>query len=262
MSPPPDGPASASAWDAADYDSCGAFVWEYGASLVELLGPRSGERVLDVGCGTGHLTARIAEAGANTLGIDASESMVQRARANYPQLDFQVLNALDMGLGPRFDAVFSNAALHWITEPETAAAGIFNALRPGGRFVAELGGEGNIRAIIAAVHRARERVGAPAIDRLPWYFPSAAQYTALLERLGFTVRSAELFPRPTRLGEGDGVLVAWLRVFAMPLLSDLSEPERSRVCGMAEDDLRATMLYDETWVADYVRLRVFAVKTQ
>ena len=248
------------AWDAATYDSCGTFVWEHGADLIEVLAPRPGDRVLDVGCGTGHLTARIAESGADVLGIDASEAMVLQARSNYPHLRFEVLDALEMDLEPQFDAVFSNAVLHWITEPDAAAARILKALKPGGRFAAEFGGKGNISTIIEAVHRARERMGAKRIEQVPWYFPSAGEYSALLERLGFEVTHAQLFDRPTRLGEGDGTMVAWLQMFAEPLLNDLTEPERGKVCGIAEDALRANMLNDGAWVADYVRLRVVAGK--
>ena len=255
---PPDRLDSSAAWDAAKYDSCGTFVWEHGAGLVETLAPRSGERVLDVGCGTGHLTAKIAATGADVLGIDASGSMVRQARTNYPNLRFEVLDALEMRLEPLFDAVLSNAVLHWITEPYVAASNIFGALRPGGRFVAELGGKGNIRAIIAAVHRARRKIGAPAIERMPWYFPDADEYSTLLGRLGFTVTHARLFSRPTELGEGQGVMTAWLRMFAEPLLADLTEPQRGNVCAIAEDHLQATMLRDGAWVADYVRLRVVA----
>ena len=252
--------AAPRAWDAAEYDSCGTFVWEHGTDLVEMLAPRPCDRVLDVGCGTGHLTARIAESGADVLGIDASESMVLQARSNYPHLRFEVLDALAMKLGPEFDAVFSNAVLHWITEPDVAASGIFNALKPGGRFVAEFGGRGNISTIIKAVHRARERIRARPIEHVPWYFPSAGEYAALLERLGFTVTYARLFDRPTRLGEGDGTMMTWLKMFGEPLLNDLTESQRDIVCGIAEDALRATMLDDGVWVADYVRLRVVAEK--
>ena len=247
-------------WDAAEYDSCGTFVWEHGTDLVEMLAPRPCDRVLDVGCGTGHLTARIAESGADVLGIDASESMVLQARSNHPHLRFEVLDALAMKLGPEFDAVFSNAVLHWITEPDVAASGIFNALKPGGRFVAEFGGRGNISTTIKAVHSARKSMGAPLIDRIPWYFPSAGEYAALLERLGFTVTYARLFDRPTRLGEGDSTMMTWLKMFGEPLINDLAESERDIVCGIAEDALRATMLDDGVWVADYVRLRVVAEK--
>ena len=252
--------AAPRAWDAAEYDSCGTFVWEHGTDLVEMLAPRPCDRVLDVGCGTGHLTARIAESGADVLGIDASESMVLQARSNYPHLRFEVLDALAMKLGPEFDAVFSNAVLHWITEPDVAASGIFNALKPGGRFVAEFGGRGNISTIIKAVHRARERIRARPIEHVPWYFPSAGEYAALLERLGFTVTYARLFDRPTRLGEGDSTMMTWLKMFGEPLINDLAESERDIVYGIAEDALRATMLDDGVWVADYVRLRVVAEK--
>ena len=258
LSQSPYRPESPGTWDAARYDSCGTFVWEHGADLVEMLAPRPCDRVLDIGCGTGHLTARIAESGADVVGIDASESMVLQARSNYPHLRFKVLDALAMDLEPQYDAVFSNAVLHWITEPDVAGAGIFNALKPGGWFVAEFGGRGNISAIIEAVHSARERVRAKPVERVPWYFPSAGEYAALLERLGFTVTYARLFDRPTRLGEGDGTMVTWLKMFGEPLLNDLTESERDMVCGIAEDALRATMLDDGVWVADYVRLRVVA----
>ena len=247
-------------WDAARYDSCGTFVWEHGADLVEMLAPRSCDRILDVGCGTGHLTARIAESGADVLGIDGSKSMVRQARSNYPHLCFEVVDALEMNLGPQFDAVFSNAVLHWITEPDVAASEVFNALKPGGRFVAEFGGRGNISTIIEAVHCARERIRARPIDRKPWYFPDAGEYAALLEHLGFKVSYARLFDRPTRLGEGDGTMMTWLKTFGEPLLNDLTESQRDTVCGIAEDALRATMLDDGAWLADYVRLRVMAEK--
>ena len=203
-------PGQPRGWDATKYDSCGTFVWEHGADLVDMLAPGPRDRVLDVGCGTGHLTARMAESGADVLGIDASESMVQQARSNYPHLRFEVLDAREMALEPQFDAVFSNAVLHWITEPHPVASGIFNALKPGGRFVAEFGGRGNIHTIVEAVHRARGCIGAAPIERVPWYFPSADEYAALLEGMGFTVGYARLFDRPTRLGEGDGTMITWL----------------------------------------------------
>lgn len=254
------GPGAPRTWDAAKYDSCGTFVWEHGTDLVEMLAPGPRDRVLDVGCGTGHLTARIADSGAVVLGIDASESMVLQARSNYPDLRFEVVDAREMDLEPQFDAVFSNAVLHWITEPEMAAAGIFAALRPGGRFVAEFGGRGNIGTIIEAVHGARESMEAPPIKRVPWYFPGADEYASLLEGLGFTVGYARLFDRPTRLGEGDGTMITWLQMFAEPLLNDLPESERDTVCCIAEDDLRSKLVQDRVWVADYVRLRVMAEK--
>src|SRR2546423_15463085 len=136
--PPPRG------WDPGLYDGKHAFVWQYGASLVELLQPRPGERILDLGCGTGHLTAQLAAAGANVLGIDSDAAMIEQARKAYPALHFEQRDARDFHFDEPFDAVFSNAVLHWIKEPERVIVCLRRALKPGGRFVAEFGGRGNV----------------------------------------------------------------------------------------------------------------------
>src|SRR5262245_22336955 len=141
-------------WDAGLYDGRHAFVWRHGASLVELLAPKPGERVLDLGCGTGHLTARIAEAGAVAVGLDGSAEMLKQARAAYPQLEFVQADARDFRFDEPFDAVFSNAVLHWINEPAAVIRCVRDALKPGGRFVAEFGGRGNVRAVVAALQAA------------------------------------------------------------------------------------------------------------
>ena len=247
-------------WDATGYESQGAFVWEMPAGLLDLLRPAAGERILDVGCGTGHLAARIAERGAGVLGIDASPSMVERARGNYPTLRFELLDVLEMRLRSEFDAVFSNATLHWVIRPDEAASRILDALKPGGRFVAELGGRGNIAMIAGALLAARREADAPAVARLPWYFPGAEEYSALLERAGFRVESARLFPRPTPLGDGEGALVDWLEMFARPLLDDLATSLRAEVLGAVERRLRPALYRDGRWEGDYVRLRVKAWK--
>ena len=247
-------------WDATKYDICGTFVWRLGVALIELLDPRPGERILDVGCGTGHLTAKIAELGAEVLGIDSSQSMIERARRNYALLRFEVVDALELNLGPQFDAVFSNAALHGITKPEIAVSEIFDALKPGGRFVAEFGGKGNISTIIAAIHRAHEQVGGPVTGDDPWYFPSVDEYSWLLEHAGFIVESAHLFDRPTPIGHEEAGLSTWLEVFSVPLLKGLTESGRNRAFSIVEEELRPLMYRDGTWVADYVRLRVMALK--
>jgi trans-aconitate 2-methyltransferase len=243
------------------YDAAGGFVWELGSSLIELLGPERGERILDVGCGTGHLAARIAEAGAEVLGIDASSSMIEQARKNYPRLRFEVVDVLEMDGRSEHDAVFSNAVLHWVTRPELAATRIFDTLKPGGRFVAELGGEGNISMIVAAVGRAREEIGFPGMRTDAWYFPGLDEYSSLLESVGFVIGSAELFPRPTPLGMGEGGLGGWLDIFAEPLMEGLSGPRRKAVVSAVEEMLRPSMFRDGTWWGDYVRIRVRALKT-
>ncbi|MDP6496008.1 MAG: methyltransferase domain-containing protein, partial [Dehalococcoidia bacterium] len=177
-----------------------------------------------------------------------------------PLLRFEVLDALALNLGPRFDAIFSNAALHWITKPEIAVSKIFGVLRPGGRFVAEFGGKGNIRTIIAAIHRAREQVGTPVTGDDPWYFPGVDEYSSLLEHEGFIVESAHLFNRPTPIGHEEEGLSGWLEVFTAPLLKGLTESECNRAFSIVEEELRPTIYRDGTWVANYVRLRVMALK--
>ncbi len=162
-------------WDAALYDDRHSFVWKRGAALIELLAPRSGEWVLDLGCGTGHLTAKIAEAGAEVIGIDSSPEMIEEARRLYPGLPFGVGDARDFHFDEPFDAVFSNAVLHWIKPPEEAVACVRRALKPGGRFVAEFGGRGNVAAIIGALDAAACAIGLGAWGH-PWYYPSIGEY--------------------------------------------------------------------------------------
>ena len=249
-----------SAWDAIKYDTCGAFVWRLGADLIEILDPKSGERILDVGCGTGHLTARIAEKEADVLGIDSSRAMIDRARVNYPLLRFEVIDALELKRSPEFDAVFSNATLHWITKPETAVSGMFDALKPGGRLVAEFGGKGNVSAIVAALLHAREHIGVKVLADEPWYFPSADEYTSVLKSQGFIVKSAHLFNRPTPLEGEERGLRNWLETFSERLLQGLTEPERYQVFSSVENKLRGTMFKNRTWIAEYVRLRIVALK--
>lgn len=232
------GDAMAGDWDATLYDGRHDFVWKFGDSLVELLAPRPGERVLDVGCGTGHLTAKIATAGAEAVGLDPSAEMLAAARREYPQLRFVEGDARGFDLGA-FDAVFSNAALHWVRPAEDAVRWIARALRPGGRFVAEFGGKGNVARIVAAC-------GGGTPD---WYNPGVAEYAGLLEAHGLEVRFATLFDRPTPL---EGGLRDWLRQFA----PGVGEGEYGRI----EDAARADLWREGRWVADYRRLRVVAVK--
>lgn len=169
------GEKSANEWDTDSYDEGHSFVFEYGEGVVDLLEPEHGEQILDLGCGTGHLTDRIAESGANTVGLDASEEMIEKAQETYPESTFVNEDARDFSFDDPFDAVFSNAALHWIPEQDAVLNSVANALVPGGRFVAELGGAGNVAAIVNAV---REEATARGYDvESPWYFPSISEYT-------------------------------------------------------------------------------------
>jgi len=250
-------------WDAGHYDGEHAFVYEYGADLLGLLAPEPGERILDLGCGTGHLTAEIADAGAAVLGVDRSPSMVREARAAYPDIPFARADARSLPAEGAFDAAFSNAALHWIPEADHDAvlSTVREALVPGGRFVAEMGGRGNVAALVDATVAELAARGY-AIEN-PWYFPAVGEYTSRIESHGFEVTLARLFDRPTELEGGPDGLRNWLGMFGDSLLADVPEDERDDVLGAVEDWLREEM-YDpetETWTADYRRLRFVAVRT-
>lgn len=243
-------------WAAATYDRSAGYVSRLGEGVVELLDPRPGERVLDLGCGTGDLTAEISSRGARVLGVDASPQMISRAADKYPGLRFEAGDARDYRGAGGFDAVFSNAALHWIPAASQVIRTVHGALRPGGRFVAELGGRGNVRTIERAVEETLTERGLPV--RNPWYFPGLAEYAGLLEDGGLEVGYAVLFDRPTPIGE-EG-MERWLEVFAGSFLEGLSTAQRGEVVGRVVEKVRPDLLGSDGWVADYRRLRVAAVR--
>ena len=240
-------------WDPERYRRNASFVAAGGEPVLALLAPQAGERILDVGCGEGALTALIA-ARASVVGIDASAEQVASARAR--GLDARVMDGANLPFADEFDAVFSNAALHWMKDLDGVFAGIRRALKPGGRFVAEMGGEGNVATVRRALHDAvaRRGVDAGAVD--PWRFPSVAEGRALLERNGFVVRFIELFARPTRL---PGPLADWLDTFAESFLDRLPPEARGPVKAEIEGYVRDRLCDDAgRWTVDYVRLRFAA----
>ena len=243
-------------WSAERYARTAAFVPEHGAPVLELLAPRPGERVLDLGCGDGVLTARIAAAGASLVAVDAAPDMVRAARSR--GLDARVLPGQHLAFDSEFEAVFSNAALHWMRPAEAVLAGVYRALKPGGRFVAEMGGHNNTAAIMVAFGAVLGRRGLDAQRLSPWYFPSAAAWRGKLEAAGFAVDEVRLIPRPTPLPAG---IEAWLDNFAEDFLGALPAAERTTARAEIVDLLRP-VLVDETgtWIADYVRLRFRAFR--
>jgi trans-aconitate methyltransferase len=243
-------------WDARLYDRSHSFVWKHGAALLELLSPQPGERILDLGCGTGHLTAQIAAAGADVIGIDSAAAMIEQAHRAYPALHFEVADARAFAFAEPFDAVFSNAALHWIKPPDSVVACVYGALKPGGRFVAELGGKGNVQATATALADAARGVGVTPPES-PWYFPSLGQYAGLLEAGGLEVTFALLFDRPTAL-EGEQGMRRWVEMFGDDTLAAVPPDRREEFLGAVEERLRPVLYRDGTWYADYRRLRVVA----
>ncbi|WP_442922060.1 class I SAM-dependent methyltransferase [Microcoleus sp. ARI1-A3] len=248
-------------WNTTLYEQQHAFVWQYGESLLELLYPKAGEQILDLGCGTGQLTEKIAQSGAFVQGIDSSLSMISTAKANYPHIKFAAADARDFYVEEPLDAVFSNAVLHWIKQPDAVINCVEKALRPGGRFVAEFGGKGNVGAIAGALLSVLSEIGSEEPESLnPWYFPSIGEYALLLENQGFEVGYAVLFDRPTPLEGGSAGMVNWIEMFAGGFLSGLSEEVRSRAIRTVEERLRPALYRDGNWSADYRRIRVVAVK--
>lgn len=252
--------AQGSKWDAALYDDKHSFVWKLAAGLLELLDAKPGERILDVGCGTGHLTAQIAASGAEVTGIDRSSEMIEQARSAHPSLHFEVVDAREFKFAHPFDAVFSNATLHWVTEPERAVACISAALRPGGRFVAEFGGKGNIAALVAALNRAWKNLQVQEPLSNPWYYPSLAEYAVLLERHGLEVTYGILFDRPTPLEDGERGLRNWLDMFGASIAEKLPTYLQDNLKEEVEREARRDLFHDGRWVIDYRRLRVVARK--
>ncbi len=248
-------------WNAALYENKHAFVWQYGEDLLQLLNPKQGERILDLGCGTGQLTEKIGTSGAVVMGIDNAPAMIEKAKQNYPDLRFDVADGRNFQVEQPLDAVFSNAALHWIKEPDAVINCVHQALKPGGRFVVEFGGKGNVQAITTALESALEQIGISQAQVLnPWYFPSIGEYATRLEKHGFDVNYAVLFARPTPLADADAGMANWIKMFAIAYLTKLSEQQQMQVISKVEESLKSTLYQDKTWMADYRRIRIVAFK--
>jgi SAM-dependent methyltransferase len=246
----------AQTWDPERYARNARFVSDLAGPVVELLDPRPGERILDLGCGDGVLTAKLAALGCEMVGVDGSGPQIEAARKL--GLDARVMDGEKLAFEDEFDAVFSNAALHWMRNPEAVIAGVRRALRRNGRFVAEFGGYGCVAKIKKALVEALNRRGLDGEGAVPWYFPTVEEYSGLLKKAGFSVRYIALVPRPTPL---PGDVTGWLETFAESFLSRLPAAERPAYVAEVREALRPLLADAEgKWTADYVRLRFVAIK--
>jgi trans-aconitate methyltransferase len=245
-------------WNADLYKNNYAFVFQYGNSLLEWLQPQAGEHILDLGCGTGELTAQLAAGGAQVTGLDASAAMIASAQRSFPQVNFVVANAASFSLPEQFDAVFSNAALHWMLDKEAVAARMYQHLKPGGRLVLEMGAKGNVASLLQALEQAMQRHGYTYTPF--WYFPSVGEYTSLLEKYGFRVQQVLCFDRTTELADPENGIIDWFDMFGDHFFENIPAEKRTAILQQAQEALRPTHYRNGKWYADYVRLRIAAVK--
>lgn len=243
-------------WNADEYKKHASFVPSLSNEVMDLLSPQQGEEILDIGCGDGELTFEIKQIGCSVIGIDSSSSMVKSTKKR--GIEAYVIDGHKLTYQDKFDAVFSNAALHWLTKPEQVIKGVYKALKLNGRFVAEFGGNGNIAALIKAMQEVFDENKDFGDFIQPWYFPTISEYKELLEKNGFEVKNIKLIPRPTPLNCG---VEKWLEIFAEGITNHLNIEQTKLFLSLVEDKL-STILYtdDDGWVADYVRLRFEAKK--
>lgn len=249
-------------WNPSLYDEQHAFVSQYGSNLIDLLNPKPGEYILDLGCGTGDIANALTEKGVHVKGIDSSEDMINRARQKYPHIPFLKADATALTEINTYQAVFSNAVMHWITDPEKALDSIYHSLQIGGRFVAEFGAKGNVEQITSTIKKQAKKLHIPYDNtKFPWYFPSIGEYTTLMENTGFHVTYARIFDRPTILKGEDG-LENWINMFGQSMFKHISKPSREQLVKAVENSLRDKIYLNNEWVADYKRIQIIGLKVK
>ena len=248
-------------WDPQLYDEKHHFVYEYGKVLLSMLQAQPGERILDIGCGTGVLTHQLANSGAWVTGIDKSPEMVAKAAQSFPAIEFLVQDVVQLTLNQQFDAILSNATLHWVPKAAEAVRCMYQHLKSGGRLVAEFGGAGNVHHIVQALRATLSQHGFnQQANRNVWYFPTPEEYTKLLREHGFRVEYCQLHPRPTPLKDQQRGITDWLRMFGAHFFDGIEPPQVDSVIEDTQSRLKETNYQNHQWYADYVRIRVMACK--
>jgi trans-aconitate methyltransferase len=248
-------------WNANLYDDKHSFVFKFGEDLVDVLNPKAGERILDLGCGTGVLSNLIAESGASVVGIDSSADMINKAKTEYSNIDFQILSATDFYFEKPFDAIFSNAVLHWVLDKESAIDCMYKNLKPGGRLVLEMGGKNNVSSIINAIKKVLIKYEFEENAKTQiWYYPSLSEYSTLLENKGFRVTYASHYDRETELKDKENGIKDWLKMFCNSYFKNIDPATLDNILNEIQSALKPVLFINDKWIADYKRLRVVAIK--
>ncbi len=250
-------------WNAELYDQKHDFVFKYGENVLDLLEPKPGENILDLGCGSGYLTNAIREEGAEVLGVDSSAEMIAKAKQSYRETGFKVANVTDLNFDASFNAVFSNAVLHWIKAENQSKMmnAVFTALKPGGRFVAEMGGKGNVGLMISTLKKILNQYGYQQQAEMDYlFFPSVGEYTSMLEKAGFRVTYAAHFDRETLLQDQAEGVKKWITMFASDFFIGIKEAHQQEILQELTHQLQPYYERDGEWYADYKRLRFIAIK--
>jgi trans-aconitate methyltransferase len=248
-------------WNPTLYNDKHSFVYNYGEDLITILQPEKHERILDLGCGSGQLTYKISQLTKEVVGIDSSMEMIADAKSKFNTIDFQVANAADFSFKEKFDAIFSNATLHWVLKYKEVIQCMFDNLNNGGRIVLEFGGKGNVQTIVNQLRKSLVNRGYVEQSELKqWYFPSAAEYTAELEDAGFKVTMAQHFDRSTELVDQNTGIKDWIAMFGKAFFKNVSLEHIEDIKQEVQEKIQSKCFKNGKWYADYKRIRIVAVK--
>ena len=248
-------------WDVNLYNEKHGFVHKYGADLIELLDPKKGECILDLGCGSGQLTDKISSFAEQVIGIDSSKEMIVSSKKLFPDIKFYHMDAQSFEFEQSFDAIFSNAVLHWVKDQKIASKNVFKHLKVGGRLVVEFGGYGNVATIIEALKSSlldHQFLKNAKLER--WYFPKISTYASLLEEIGFEVVYAQLYDRPTLLESKEAGIKDWIEMFGSHFFDGIENEDKNTILNEVQNKVKASCFKDGNWFADYRRIRVVAHK--